>query len=317
MFCQACGAENEKDARFCNMCGATIAAAGSPGGPTPASPTALGMGLDSEPAPAQESSQESASMMNVSLEDLGVRSNAQAGLVMAGVVVLLMAAGGAFTYLGTGREPAAPETGHAEANAPFVIGAPIPEGLGAPLPASAPPPTSAELEPEARAASASTGRAPSTSRPSRPSRGSSGAPPSVDEPDALTPAPIEEAAPSETPRAPAPDSAIPEASEGTLEERDVELEMYAGRVRFLVQRYYSARAQTCFDHATINNPGLHGAVVIDMTIGSSGEVSAASVARNSTGDAELGGCLARQVGSWRVSPPPSGEPLQMQMPFSR
>ena len=32
MFCQACGLQNSEGARFCNMCGARIAAAGTPGG---------------------------------------------------------------------------------------------------------------------------------------------------------------------------------------------------------------------------------------------------------------------------------------------
>jgi len=92
--------------------------------------------------------------------------------------------------------------------------------------------------------------------------------------------------------------------------------MYAARVRFLVRRYYAARAQSCFDHATRNDPELHGQVVIDMTIAASGEVGRAEVARNSTGDPELGSCLARQVATWRLSPPPQRE-VAMQMPFSR
>ena len=32
MFCQACGADNSADARFCNMCGSAIAKSGTPGG---------------------------------------------------------------------------------------------------------------------------------------------------------------------------------------------------------------------------------------------------------------------------------------------
>ncbi|MEM6959533.1 MAG: zinc ribbon domain-containing protein, partial [Myxococcota bacterium] len=33
MFCQSCGAKNVDDARFCNMCGASLAKAGETGGP--------------------------------------------------------------------------------------------------------------------------------------------------------------------------------------------------------------------------------------------------------------------------------------------
>jgi TonB family protein len=100
------------------------------------------------------------------------------------------------------------------------------------------------------------------------------------------------------------------------DERDIELELYSARVRFLVRRYYAARAQSCFDRATRNDPSLHGTVVIDMTIGADGTVGRSHVARNTTGDEALGGCLASQVRSWRLSPPPGGE-LTMQMPFSR
>lgn len=94
------------------------------------------------------------------------------------------------------------------------------------------------------------------------------------------------------------------------------MELYSSRVRFLIQRYYGARAQTCFDRATRNNPNVSGTVVIAMTIGADGQVSRARVARNSTGNDVLGTCLASQVGSWRLSAPPNG-PVDMQIPFSR
>ena len=50
MYCQACGAKNTDDARFCNMCGSSIAAAGTPGGPIAAA-TQLGVGLPSNADP--------------------------------------------------------------------------------------------------------------------------------------------------------------------------------------------------------------------------------------------------------------------------
>ncbi|MCB9619664.1 MAG: AgmX/PglI C-terminal domain-containing protein [Sandaracinus sp.] len=100
------------------------------------------------------------------------------------------------------------------------------------------------------------------------------------------------------------------------EERDLELELYGSRVRFVVQRYYAARAQTCFDRATRNNPSVSGTVVVKMTIGADGHVSGTSIVRNTTGDEVLGNCLRSQVGSWQLPPPPGGS-LEMQMPFSR
>lgn len=109
---------------------------------------------------------------------------------------------------------------------------------------------------------------------------------------------------------------IPNLGGDLPEERDLELELYGSRVRFVVQRYYAARAQTCFDRATRNNPSVSGTVVVNMTIGADGNVSDTSVARNTTGDEVLGNCLRSQVGSWQLPPPPGGS-LQMQMPFSR
>lgn len=109
---------------------------------------------------------------------------------------------------------------------------------------------------------------------------------------------------------------IPNLGGDLPEERDLELELYGSRVRFVVQRYYAARAQTCFDRATRNNPNVSGTVVVNMTIGADGNVSDTSVARNTTGDEVLGNCLRSQVASWQLPPPPGGS-LQMQMPFSR
>ena len=104
--------------------------------------------------------------------------------------------------------------------------------------------------------------------------------------------------------------------EGELpEERDIALEMYASRVRFVIRRYYATRAQSCFDRATRNDPSLRGTVVVRFTIAADGSVSESSATRNTTGNSELGGCLAAQVRSWRLPAPPGGE-LTLEMPFS-
>ncbi len=99
------------------------------------------------------------------------------------------------------------------------------------------------------------------------------------------------------------------------EERDIALEMYASRVRFVIRRYYAARAQACFDRATRNDPGLRGTVVVRFTIGNDGQVTESSVIRNTSGNDTLGACLAGQVRSWRLPAPEGGE-LTLEMPFS-
>jgi len=105
-----------------------------------------------------------------------------------------------------------------------------------------------------------------------------------------------------------PDGTVPE-------ERDIAVDMYASRVRYVITRYYASRAQSCFDHQTRNDPDVRGTVVISFTIAVSGQVSRASVSRNTTGNAALGRCLAGQVSTWRLPAPPEGA-LDLEMPFS-
>lgn len=99
-------------------------------------------------------------------------------------------------------------------------------------------------------------------------------------------------------------------------ERDFEADFYASRVRSVINTYYAARAQACFDRATRNNPNVSGTVVVSMTVGADGHVRNTRVMRNTTGDETLGNCLSSQVASWQLPPPPGGS-LEMQMPFSR
>lgn len=106
-----------------------------------------------------------------------------------------------------------------------------------------------------------------------------------------------------------PDQAMPP-------DRDLVLEMYAGRVRYVIRRYYAVRAQSCFESASRNDLDIRGTVVIAFTIGADGHVTAASVASNTTGNEPLGRCLASAVRQWRLPAPPGG-PVDLEMPFSR
>jgi TonB family protein len=100
--------------------------------------------------------------------------------------------------------------------------------------------------------------------------------------------------------------------------RDREMDAYANSVRGFIRQYYIQRASSCFEHESRNNESVRGTVVIGFEIPADGQVRSARVVRNTTGSDALGGCLARQVGSWRLPAPPEGEaPLPMQMPFSR
>lgn len=127
------------------------------------------------------------------------------------------------------------------------------------------------------------------------------------------------AAPTMT-TAPAAPATTPEPSTPTMDDSpapsDETMGEYVGRVRFVVRRYYAARAQSCFDHASRNAPAVRGRVVVRVTIGASGQVSSAAVKSNSTGSDALGRCILGRVGSWRLPEPPGGEALTIEMPFS-
>ncbi|MDH5490711.1 MAG: AgmX/PglI C-terminal domain-containing protein [Myxococcales bacterium] len=385
MFCQSCGARNSEEARFCNMCGAAIAAPGQPGGALGQGHTAIGLGAAehacpppalappsmsarSEPTPTRGAARAPGagaadagapnagapnagasgagrpeagasgagaadagggpSMMSVSLEAIGIRSNRKTMLTLGAIALALVASGALGSYLLTGSA-ASEETGHAEPEDPFVIGTPLPSGADLPevdfvtgqVPGpAAPGPAAAGREPAPGATprtrpprSGSMHRAESSSG----SAGSAGSGEASGEPERGDPA-DPGAAPGGDPHAGSqPSPGEPEAApEEGPEGRDLEMDLYGARVRFAVRRYYAARAQNCFEHATRNDPSIHGTVAIDLTIGASGQVSASSIARNTTGNSALGTCLANQVRSWRLPPPPGGE-LQMQMPFSR
>ena len=94
------------------------------------------------------------------------------------------------------------------------------------------------------------------------------------------------------------------------------MDMYAGHVRRVIRDFYAARAQSCFDRATRNNHSLRGTVMVRFTVGSTGHVTSARPVRNTTGDDDLGQCLAGQVGSWRLPVPPDERPVNLEMPFS-
>jgi outer membrane biosynthesis protein TonB len=337
IFCQSCGGRNTGAARFCNMCGAPIAVAGAPGGPvddasavptSPDPPPQLGGAWD---APSGESAHASgtgglsamnASMTGVTLARIGVRSSKRIWMVLALISIGLIGLGALSTWLVTRGEGGSEDGGHAQADDPFVIGTPLPRGAETPaedfLSAK---PTPGETTPADREAP----RAPGPSARDTASRGASGASGG----GARAPrAPAESPSKGQTSAGAsgersgaAPDTdreegGGPSGDKGAPAERDIAMDMYGARVRYAVQRYYAPRAQGCFDRATRNHPSLSGTVVVGLSIGADGQVTAGSVVRNTTGDAELGACLAGQVRSWKLPPPPDGS-LEMEMPFSR
>lgn len=372
MYCQSCGAENTEGARFCNMCGTSLAKAGEAGGllthpdmdaqmaePTvPDSPPKVVVGGPrNEPgrtmvggAGASGASQTGynadlsggASMMGVSLAGIGVKSSKKTWSMILLIALILLGAGALASWLAMGGSNVA--DGHAEPDDPFVIGSPLPgDGDVDSITGMAGVATSANgTGSDMRTASMGSGSTTSpsmsdsmatqTNRPvsmttSMTTSTTSTSTMTTAMTTAMTPTMTATMTPSMTTTSEMSDpptmtstmTSTMSTSMGEIEvpeERDIEMELYSARVRFLIQRYYASRAQSCFDRATRNNPSVSGTVVISMTIGAEGNVSRTRVARNTTGNEPLGNCLSAQVSSWRLSAPPGGS-LQMQIPFSR
>ena len=268
-------------------------------------------------------------MLSVSLAGIGVRSNKKTWTVITVLAITLVALGATVSWLATRGEEVAVDEGHAEPDDPFVIGAPLPTGVDVPEvdyvagaaggttmgTGSTPGSPSSAMSGSASNGAASNGSA-SNGSASNGSASNTSPTAEMATPSEMATTPSEMATtPNETSPTEMTGSSTPGPTD-VPEERDFQMDLYSSQVRFVIQRYYAARAQTCFEHATRNNPTVSGVVVVSMTIGADGGVSGTRAIRNTTGNAELGTCLATQVGSWRLPPPPGGE-LEMQMPFSR
>lgn len=289
------------------------------------------------------------SMSGVTLSGLGIQSPARTWAVLIGGALLLFVVGALSMWLLMGRgEPGEEsEVGETGASAPddlaadlredFEVGTPLPEGVEPPevdfvsgdvrpVRKSEPPPRttvvrakrssrppSAAPSPDTRANGA---RAERTPRAETGGQGSSSSGDSANAGSASNSAgeqPSEASGGGATAGGTGAANTVPTE---VPEDRDMAMELYTGRVRFVIRRYYAARAQSCFDRATRNEQELRGTVVVSFTIGADGQVGRTSVARNTTGNDTLGTCLAGQMSSWRLPPPPNGE-IELQMPFSR
>jgi hypothetical protein len=282
----------------------------------------------------RRSSYDASSTTSVSLAGIGVQSRGRAWLVLGSAAVLLVGAGavGAYFALGGADPPPSPSAPAEEQN-PLEIGNPLPSGLEAPeidfvsggaraRPAVTPPPITT-VGGNVRASDATKSTAPprsddgstasATSTPVDPGGHASTPrdPPDLRPPD-LTADPVEEPEPERPREGGETGSSAPDDAP---EERDIQLELYGAQVRFVIRRYYAARAQSCFDRATRNNNELRGTVVVAFTITADGHVGNSSVSRNTTGEHSLGECLANQVRTWRLPAP--GVELEYEIPFSR
>jgi TonB family protein len=70
----------------------------------------------------------------------------------------------------------------------------------------------------------------------------------------------------------------------------------------------------CYEKELKNNPKLAGKVVVNFTIGETGEVTAYKVENSTINNAEVEQCILRMVRRWKF-PPPSGGTVNVSYPF--
>ncbi len=70
----------------------------------------------------------------------------------------------------------------------------------------------------------------------------------------------------------------------------------------------------CYEKELKNNPNLAGKVVVNFTIGATGDVTAYKVENSTIGNAEVEQCILRMVRRWKF-PQPSGGDVNVSYPF--
>ncbi len=357
IYCQACGAENTADSRFCNMCGAKIAREGEAGGPigqtTPPTNTAP-LGTTTTGGGAAAGAHTTMSGSTVSLAAIGVRTPGQTWAILVGGALAAFLLGGVAMFVLTRpsehaaadpTEAPAPDDGDGE----LVVGDLTPEDEALPegVDIVATPEITERPTPRPRAGAggrSSTGATRGSSGGGSASTGggggggsaSSGGGGSASSGGASSGGGSASSGGASSGGGGASSGGGGAASGesgggepagggstdwdrfgGGEDEVDYEMEEYTAHIRRMIRSFYIRQAQSCFDHASRVGEAVRGTVVVAFTIAASGEVEDTRVTRNTTGDEALGACVARRVDDWRFPVPPRDEPLAMQMPFSR
>lgn len=332
-FCPSCGAQNTDDARFCNKCGAAIAAVSAATPPTrPVAPA---------PVPAPNTT-------TITLAGIGIQSPGRTYAILGVGALVFLGLGGVIAYVGmhsggtataaatqtsgdgsdgsgdalpdgvdvpeddfvmtsgahvVKRGPSAPGGGTTSTGTETTGGGTTPPSSGTAAHATTGTGTTAHTTTgTGTTAHTTTGTHTGTTGtdPTPPSTGTS--------PSTGTP----------------PGSSVDWGTmEGTVadpaDEPDYQMQMYSTQVRRFMRQYLLPQAQSCFEHAsaTSRDP-IHGTVAIGFDIDARGHAQGASVDRNTTGLDNLARCLQNNVNSWQLPPPPADTaPIAMQIPFTR
>ncbi|MEM6291678.1 MAG: AgmX/PglI C-terminal domain-containing protein [Myxococcota bacterium] len=95
---------------------------------------------------------------------------------------------------------------------------------------------------------------------------------------------------------------------------DAEPGMDKSIIRRIVRAHIN-EVRFCYNNALASDPDTAGRVSVQFTIGTEGIVTASDVADNTTGDVELGACVAKAAMRWHYPKPSDGESVVVTYPF--
>ncbi|MFT5354258.1 MAG: hypothetical protein ACI9KE_001463 [Polyangiales bacterium] len=308
MPCSACAHDNPPEARFCGACG-------EPQQRGLIRPGTVSLALPYPPARIQTT----ASFGDETLAGVGITSPKKTWAVVGLVSALLFVVGAVSVYVSvTPRGPAASDApvliANVEPTEPALEELPsnfpdeLPEGID--LDAlveqavpSAPAPEA--LEPETREPISADAPARTTVRRTPRMRAT---PPAEALPPTYPPV-------TPTPMT-APVTATPMTTSPSTGESPYTAATYGPAARRTVSSRYMSDIERCFGAADGRSPGFSGTVLVAYMLTQTGQVASARIARNTTGDSQLGTCLTSAGRRWNLPPPPR-RTLEFSMSFAR
>lgn len=91
---------------------------------------------------------------------------------------------------------------------------------------------------------------------------------------------------------------------------------YGPAARRTVSSRYMGDIERCFGEADGRSPGFSGTILVAYMLTQTGQVASARIARNTTGDSQLGTCLTTAGRRWSLPQPPR-RTLEFSMSFAR
>ena len=85
-------------------------------------------------------------------------------------------------------------------------------------------------------------------------------------------------------------------------------------IRRIVRNHFR-EVTHCYNQGLVRDPNLEGRVAIQFSIGPTGKVMLAAVTNNTTGDTNVGNCIAKAVKRWKFPKPSTGGTAMVNYPF--